>query len=290
MGLASTVRFILGHPLNRADRSGALGRYVRWQLASRLMPDLVSFPFVEGTRLFARRGMTGATGNWYCGLHEVHEMAFVLHMLRPEDLFVDVGANLGSYTVIAAGAAGAQGLALEPVPSSFESLERNIALNGLGGRVVAMRIGASDAPGTVRFTSGLDTMNHVLGPGEEAPSIEVEMSTVDVLLAGRVPAVMKIDVEGHEHAVLRGAARTLESAMLLAVVMETNGSGNRYGLDDAALFETMRAHGFMPFGYDPFARRLVDAAGGNTVFVRDRGEVERRVGEARRFRLVNGSI
>ena len=45
-------------------------------------------------------GMTGATGNVYCGLHEFEDMALVLHALRPRDLFVDVGANVGSYTVL----------------------------------------------------------------------------------------------------------------------------------------------------------------------------------------------
>lgn len=47
--------------------------------------------------------MTGATGNWYCGLQEYEDMSFVLHALRPGDLFVDVGANIGSYSILAAG-------------------------------------------------------------------------------------------------------------------------------------------------------------------------------------------
>lgn len=52
--------------------------------------------------------MTGATGNIYVGLHEFEDMAFLLHVLRRTDLFVDVGANIGSYTILAGGAAGAK--------------------------------------------------------------------------------------------------------------------------------------------------------------------------------------
>jgi len=68
--------------LNANGKLAALWRVLCWQIASRLMQGLIALPFVQGTTLFARRGMTGATGNWYCGLHEVHEMAFVLHLLR----------------------------------------------------------------------------------------------------------------------------------------------------------------------------------------------------------------
>ena len=50
--------------------------------------------------------MIGATGNLFCGLHEIEDMGFVLHFLRSDDIFLDVGVNVGTYTVLAAGVAG----------------------------------------------------------------------------------------------------------------------------------------------------------------------------------------
>jgi Met-10+ like-protein len=79
--------------------------------------------------------MHGATGNIYCGLHEFAEMAFTLHLLRPGDLFADIGANVGSYTVLAAGVCGARVVAVEPGPAAGAALAKNIALNRLGDRV-----------------------------------------------------------------------------------------------------------------------------------------------------------
>jgi 2-polyprenyl-3-methyl-5-hydroxy-6-metoxy-1,4-benzoquinol methylase len=64
------------------------------------------------------------------------------------------------------------------------------------------------------------------------------------------------------------------------------------GCGNGAIARALIAHGFAPFGYDPFGRRLVDvtAASGNTVFVRDKVAVESRVKAAPAFRLVNGVI
>ena len=109
-------RFAWNHPLNQGERRTAINRVIRWQLASRMMPGPIALPFVIGTQLFATRGMTGATGNWYCGLHEYEDMSFVLNALRPGDLFVDVGANIGSYSILAGGG-GARVIAIEPIPS-----------------------------------------------------------------------------------------------------------------------------------------------------------------------------
>ena len=286
------LKYVWNHPLNVHGRFAALWRVLRWQIASRLMPGLIALPYVEGTYLFAIRSMTGATGNWYCGLHEVNEMAFVLHLLRQGEHFIDVGANVGSYTILAAGGARARVTAVEPIPATFAHLQRNVILNCLTDSVRCCQSGLSEAPGSLRFSSGLDTVNHVLAEGEDLPGISVPVFRLDDLVGQDVPTLMKIDVEGHELAVLRGGSQTLRDVRLLAVIMETNGSGARYGVADDELISVMREHGFAPFGYAPFKRHLTDvaASNGNTVFVRNKADVETRVKAAPRFKLVNGSI
>jgi len=288
----NSLRFVMQHPLNAGGRCRALGRVLSWQIASRLLQGPLALPFVDKTRLFAIRGMTGATGNWYCGLHELSEMAFVLHALRVGDHFLDVGANIGSYTVLAAGAAQSRVTAVEPIPQTFAHLQRNIALNGLTERVCAHQAGLSDHAGTLRFAATLDTINHVLVAGENLPGVDVPVRLLDEVVGSDVPTMIKIDVEGYELAVLRGARKTLRDERLLAVLMETNGSGMRYGVSDDILLADMSENGFRPFHYDPFARRLVTRAGGgdNTLFVREPTAIAERVQSAPRFTLVNGSI
>jgi hypothetical protein len=78
--IRSTFQFIARHPLSSNRPLSAYWRYARWQVESRLRNEVV-FEWIEGSRLVARNGMTGATGNIYCGLHEFADMAFLLHLL-----------------------------------------------------------------------------------------------------------------------------------------------------------------------------------------------------------------
>ena len=125
-----TLSFILRHPLNRKRPIASLRRLASWQIASRLHDEVV-VEWIGGARLAVKRGMTGATGNVYCGLHEFVEMAFLLHMLRPDDVFLDVGANVGSYAVLASKVCRACSIAFEPDPTAAQFLRRNIYLNAI---------------------------------------------------------------------------------------------------------------------------------------------------------------
>jgi FkbM family methyltransferase len=290
--LSRVLGFIWNHPLNRGGRMRAILRFVWWQAASRLASGPIALPFVDDARLLARRGMTGATGNYYCGLHEPAEMGFLLHVLRRGDLFVDVGANVGSYTVLAAAVVGARVVAVEPVAATFGHLQRNVAINRGAEGVRTVRCGLGARPGELAFTTDADTVNHVVASGEAGAGVMVPVTTLDDLCAGEAPALIKIDVEGYEREVVAGGSRTLRAAGLLAVLMETNGSGLRYGWRDEDLVATMRGHGFATCAYDPLARELGAAPAGsaNTIFVRDAAAVIERIRTARKFRLVNGEI
>ncbi len=290
MSLLDTLKFIVKHPLNRGSEADAVMRFAKWQIGSRLLPGPVVHEWIGGARFFVRHGETGLTGNLYAGLHEFADMAFVLHVLRATDLFADIGANAGSYTLLACRAVGAAGVAFEPFPPTFQRLSENVRLNRLEERVRCLNMALGREPGTARFTSGLDTVNHILGTGEDdAGAVSVPVSTLDAALAGAAPAVMKIDVEGYELPVLEGGGATLRNEALLAVIMELNGSGERYGHDESRIAAMMRDLGFDACTYDPFERRLVDLAGaasatGNTLFVRQRERVMERLKSAPPFK------
>src|SRR5687767_1762894 len=260
-----TLKFIFSHPLNRGRRVRAFTRFLRWQLRSRLAPGPVVYPWVNGSKVIVRPGETGVTGNVYCGLHEFEDMAYLLHVMNATDLFVDVGANVGVYTVLACAVKGARGICFEPVPATYDRLLENLRLNVQTGRVESLNLGVADTEGELLFTSDENTMNHVVPdahgrvPQNDAPgpnTVRVRVSTLDVILQDRRPSVLKIDVEGFETRVLAGAAATLRHTSLHSVIMELNGSGERYGFDEDKILETMASVGFTPCRYEPFTRSL----------------------------------
>lgn len=292
MGLVSTFKFILRHPLNRGARVAALTRWCRWQLASRLAPGPIAVPYVGGSRLLMRKGLAAATGNWYGGLQEYEEMAFVLHLLREGDLLLDVGANIGSYTVLAAGGAGASVIAVEPIPETAAMLGDNVRLNGLGQVVTVRETAVAEKPGELRMTRGLDACNRVAGAGETNDTIQVPCTTIDALCESCTPLAIKIDIEGYEMEALRGGQRTLADPALLAVLVETNGSGDRYVSEGIGLEGFLEQFQFRAVRYEPANRRLVRSGVGSdmTIFVRDPGAVQKRLESAGLCRVVTGWV
>lgn len=294
-GAFRTLHFIARHPLNRRAPLKAIGRFVAWQFATRLQRDAVAVPFVGDTRLLVTRGMTGATGNVYCGLHEFEDMAFVLHALRPEDLFVDVGANVGSYTVLASGVVGARCIAFEPAPRAYRALLDNLRLNDLMARVEARNECLASVPGEAQFTADLDTCNHVVAERQGGgDTVRAAVTTLDIALSKHAPTIVKIDVEGYETRVIDGADRTLRAPQLRAVLMELNGSGARYGFDDRCLHERMLGYGFTPVEYDPTRRELrrrewKASTKGNLLYVRDLESLRTRLAGAPR-RPLHGTL
>lgn len=292
MRLTKTLRFILRHPLGRQRPLTALGRFARWQLSSRTGLGSSVVPFVGDAVLVVARGMTGATGNVYVGLHECDDMGFFLHFLRADDLFLDVGANIGSYTVLAASAAGSRCVAVEPVPSTFERLMDNLLINRLSERAEAHRVALGSSRGTLRFSTDLDTMNHVVDESYVGAQQAVPVLTLDELLGERAPIAMKIDVEGFEREVLRGAPRFLSNPNLRAVLMEATDLEARYDAHgDASACSMLEAAGFVPHRYDACARSLspctADARSdyGNSLYLRDVEFVRDRLRSAPKFKV-----
>jgi FkbM family methyltransferase len=283
VSLINLVRFVISHPLNREHKFRSIVRLAKWQIGSRLVPGAVVYDWVNGSKFLVRTGETGLTGNIYVGLHEFSDMGFLLHFLRRDDLFVDVGANVGSYTILACAAVGSRGVVFEPVPATYERLVENLRLNHLDERVRSINKGVAARQGTISFSSDEDTMNHVLAPGERPKrAVTVEVTSLDAALSEDTPALIKIDVEGYETPVLEGSQETLRKPTLHAVIMELNGSGYRYGFDESKILQMMLDHGFQACSYDPLRRDLLNLesknlSSGNTLFVRNTPLVAKRL-------------
>ena len=248
---------------------------------------MVVEPFIGSTKLWAQKGMEAATANIYTGLHEFNEMGFLLHFLQPEDIFVDVGANIGAYTILASGVIGARSISMEPVPTTFDILLKNIELNGIEDKVLALNIGVGSEESSLYFTDNKDSSNHVVLNinKDEAGLIKVHTNTlVKILLNEQCPSLLKIDVEGFEQEVINGASKIMENQKLKAVIIELIGEGKRYGFNEENIHLQLLKYNFSPYQYFPFDRKISTVPGhrtSSTIYMRDINFIKMRIGNAK---------
>lgn len=177
------------------------------------------------------------------------EYATFRETMKPGGIALDIGANVGAYSLLLGQWAGPAGAvyAFEPAPQAFDGLVRHIALNGLGATVRPIRAAVGDVPSDAHFvvspTAGEGRL--AASAEERARAIPVPVTTIDEFCAREriVPDLIKIDVEGSETAVLRGARETLRRCReRTAVFLETHPSiWPQIGTTRAELEDELRA-------------------------------------------------
>jgi FkbM family methyltransferase len=201
------------------------------------------------------------------GGFESDEIAWAISILSPGSVFVDIGANIGVFCIqVAQASPQTTGVVVEPVRRTFESLEANIARNGLSARLEATQAAVGSDQGRVLVTSGLNAANHVIPRARATPSAGeelVERVTLDSLVAAKGLTrldLVKLDVEGFELDVLRGANRTIEKLRPTFMMEVERRWANRYGYDPSEIFSFLLsreyeygliAGGFRPGSGDP---------------------------------------
>jgi FkbM family methyltransferase len=146
--------------------------------------------------------------------------------LKPSDVFYDVGANIGYFSLLAAHLGVRNIVAFEPLARLARRAEENVALNGFSDIVRVVPLGLGEARGAVQYQPGPDWNSgagRVQATSKPGDGVTVELTTLDEFLieTGGPPAtVMKIDVEGFEANVLRGASRLLAERPPRVIVFE----------------------------------------------------------------------
>jgi FkbM family methyltransferase len=216
------------------------------------------------------------------GLYEPPMTRVLQHHLRPGGTAVDLGANWGYFTLLAAAAVGSGGavLALEPDPRQFAALSKNVALNGFD-QVSPLPVAASSAAGRATLVGydeadtnrGVSRIAGDRGPGigdrgsgirdSAARRFDVETTSVDILIATRNQVdVVKIDVEGAEDLVLDGMREGLAARRYRAILLELHPEILRAkGVDPASCLTRLRERGYRGWTIDPSSdayRRAID--------------------------------
>lgn len=237
-----------------------MSRLLAWQIWERTVGRPWTLRLQSGLRLRCYPHSSAASAVIYSGLPDWWEMRFLLDYVEAGETFVDVGANVGVYSLLAAGVEGVAVVAFEPSSIPRSRLLENLQING-STSVTAYPLAVGAEVRGVPMTMGADTTDRVVSPSEhpDLPVEIVEQVTLDSQLEGgaldqhRV-AVVKIDVEGLEADVLSGARRLLD-VQRPVLLIENN--------VPAAIAAILGPAGYSFHRYDPLTRSLVaiDPAG-----------------------------
>ena len=284
------LRYVLGHPVNRGHRVRAVARYARWQAWRRIVGRPITVNFWKGLRV---RVYPDSPYSWtaiYFGLAEYDDMMFTLRYLRPGDTFIDVGANIGFYSLLASSVnVGAPVVAFEPHPVAATRLRENAGLNFFRNiRVREAAVGSS--AGAAMLTSDLGERNRIRAKTDDnGSSVEGKVVTLDGDLAEldidpASVALVKIDTEGFEANVLAGARGLLDARPGPVWMVELTGLGTLHGSDDAAVHAMFAERGYRPLVYVAADNRFDVHEGseaGNLIFARDPEAVAARLAAGR---------
>ena len=189
---------------------------------------------------------------------EWDELQYLRRKLRPGDVFIDVGANIGLWTLVAASSVLPNGriFSFEPNPATFDKLVQNIKLNGREALVDRFPEAVSKADDVVQFVCDTQHNLSAISSGYfEGPNvISVRTRALDFLLANDLAAThlagIKLDIEGHELKALEGAAGLLEKRSPWLIVEFNTTLLTSNALEAWPVYRFLLEKRYRPFTYD----------------------------------------
>jgi FkbM family methyltransferase len=201
-------------------------------------------------------------GNWRelrmldaAELGECTVLKRLIDFLDSGDVFYDVGASVGVYSILLAQVVGDQGkvIAFEPEQQSYQHLLENVSLNGLTCvRCIRKALGAEPGEGNLYLVEGV-SIPRLLAPSQSGRPGRVTSEKVEIVMGDRlvaeehlpVPRVVKIDVEGYEFAVLQGLRQTLAQPACKLVCCEIHPHFLPAGVQAETVRELLKSLGFV---------------------------------------------
>ncbi len=258
------LRQVWRSPGNQARRCRAVLRAVRWFLICRFRRSTADQPHLlsvfNGERIYpcypdsviAKHVMYHS--EWF----DFDMLHFMRSFLRPDDHFLDVGANTGLHTLLASTLINRGEITcVEPDPRNLARLRSAIEINKLKN-VAVLPIAASDKDSEISLTCNdvFSRISSAAGAGASETLIKVQGSRLDSILPHALIHFCKIDVEGAEWLALRGLSTLIEGGLLPVLVFELCGWMKHYDQDEDAFLAWLGAHGYQFATYRHATRTL----------------------------------
>jgi len=237
------LRTVLDHPGNKGRGAQVLMNALKWRVHLLVSKEPYIVDVFERFKFNANNGDQARALIYYGNRFDHDEMNFIEQYLRPGDSFLDVGANVGLYSMFAATLIGPTGHidAIEAVPRTARLLEENIRRNGLEQVVTIHRVAVGEREGTVTMDDSADGTNHISvgGSGVAVPCVRL-----GAIMQDKKYAFGKMDIEGQELPTFRGSTEKALSGNPPVWMIEVTAVLFRYGLTVESLVDWVHQAGY----------------------------------------------
>lgn len=246
---------ILNHSLNRKHKINTILRILWWKVNQLFfhLPTIVTID-KRGMKCICNPKRSYASLIVYMRIPEYNEMTFFKKILTEKSIFIDVGANIGIYSLLAAAVIKKGKIySFEPVTSVLDDLYQNISLNGLGDMIEVVEKVVSDKTGYSEFIAeDISEYSHITS-NKTANSLSLPSVRLDDFCRNKKISfvdIIKIDVEGAEFQVLKGLEDYLKRGKVGTLIIELNRTNQFFGKRSSGIIEYLRKLNYNVFKFN----------------------------------------
>ncbi|MDF5729528.1 MAG: FkbM family methyltransferase, partial [Rhizonema sp. PD38] len=255
-----TIKYIWTHPNSRKKQIQPVLKYFGWKLYKSLTHRHLDVQMLPDIKIRCYPKSYSSDCVIYCGVYDYNEMNFLLNYLRDGDSFIDIGANIGVYTLLAASKIHSGSIySFEVFPENYARLQENLRLNQFE-QVKTYAIAVSDKSGTIALNpAGGDSLPFITD-SVSGNTITVPTDTLDNLIQNQpLPnfTLAKMDIEGAELLALKGATSLLKGQHPYVWILEINHTVRNFGHSQQDLVDFLQSYDYSFYNYNADTNYLI---------------------------------
>jgi FkbM family methyltransferase len=255
MKIFNSVLIILNHPNNNNNKINTILRLIWWKLNQLFFKFPAIIELTSGVKCICYPNSSFGSLIVYTQLPEYLEMTFLKRYLSDDSVFIDVGAGIGDFSLIAASKINKGRIfSFEPVKESYNRFIENIRINGFDNKIELIKKVISDKNGYISFSEEkVNEISHI-NLDQKNKNKRKTLSLDSFLLKNNLPVVdlIKIDVEGAESMVLSGLSKSFKKNKIKLMIIELNNNSSAFGTNSQNNYLTIVNNKFKCFKVDQY--------------------------------------
>ena len=260
--MLTSLQTLLKSEYNKSHPLFALSRFIHWKIFRVLKLRNQTYKLWDNKKLILNYDSFQSMWVMYNYIVDWEEFNLIRDLLDHDDQVCDIGSNMGFYTIWMSKFIGSSGKihSFEPDQKNFLRLQENVSVNNLESIVQINQQAVSEQDGKASFTKGFDGENHISSDGNGST---IEITTIKLDTYAEKNSILffkyiKIDVEGFEYAVLKGAENLLKDHRIAVLQLEINQSiqNSGYRIDD--ILNILNTYDYQLCRYDVTNKKLFE--------------------------------